>query len=83
VTELACALATGRTHQIRVHLASIGHPVLGDDRYGGGRPSPVPLTRPWLHAEHLGFYHPVTADRIELSSPLPEDLAAALGRFPE
>jgi len=73
VTELRATLETGRTHQIRVHLASIGHPVLGDARYGGVRPAP-PAHRPWLHAEHLALDHPVTGEPLAFSSPLPDDL---------
>ena len=61
VTELACTLETGRTHQIRVHLRSIGHPVVGDARYGGERQS-LPMARPFLHAERLELAHPVTGD---------------------
>ena len=77
VTELACTLATGRTHQIRVHMASIGHPVVGDDRYGGRR-STLPLRRQWLHAEHLGLDHPVTGEPLSFDSPLPDDLVTVL-----
>jgi 23S rRNA pseudouridine1911/1915/1917 synthase len=77
VTELSCTLETGRTHQIRVHLASIGHPVVGDARYGGDRQS-LPVPRPWLHAEHLGLDHPITGARMAFDSPLPSDLAAVL-----
>ena len=74
VTELACRLETGRTHQIRVHLAAIGHPVVGDGRYGGARPAFV-LARPFLHAERLAFRHPVTGEVVTFESPLPADLA--------
>jgi 23S rRNA pseudouridine1911/1915/1917 synthase len=77
VTELACTLSTGRTHQIRVHMTSIGHPVVGDERYGGRRTT-LPLRRQWLHAEHLGLDHPVTGERLEFDSPLPADLAETL-----
>jgi 23S rRNA pseudouridine1911/1915/1917 synthase len=77
VTEMACRLETGRTHQIRVHLASIGHPVVGDARYGGVRQS-LPLPRPFLHAEHLALEHPVTGKPLSFDSPLPADLAAVL-----
>jgi 23S rRNA pseudouridine1911/1915/1917 synthase len=77
---LRCRLETGRTHQIRVHLASIGHPVIGDDRYGPGRRawSPLPPGRPFLHATELNFDHPGTGQRMRFSSPLPEDLEAVL-----
>jgi len=77
VTLVACKLETGRTHQVRVHLAAIGHPVVGDDRYGGARPSIDP-GRPFLHASQLGFDHPVTGERMTFTSPLPPDLAAFL-----
>jgi 23S rRNA pseudouridine1911/1915/1917 synthase len=77
VTEMWCRLETGRTHQIRVHLASIGHPVVGDGRYGGARQS-LPLDRPFLHAERLDLAHPVTGEALSFSSPLPVDLAAVL-----
>lgn len=80
VTELRCGLETGRTHQIRVHLSSIGHPVVGDARYGGRRPS-LPLDRPWLHAAHLELEHPVTGRELRFDSPLPPDLAAVLDRL--
>ncbi|HEV7761765.1 MAG TPA: RluA family pseudouridine synthase [Acidimicrobiales bacterium] len=76
-TELACTLDTGRTHQIRVHMASIGHAVVGDERYGGQRAT-LPLRRQWLHAEHLGLDHPVTGERLAFDSALPDDLAASL-----
>jgi len=73
---------TGRTHQIRVHLSSVGHPVLGDRAYGGGGPdaASLGLTRPFLHSWRIGFDHPVTGARIELEDPLPEDLADALAK---
>ncbi len=74
-TELACHLETGRTHQIRVHLQAIGHPVVGDPRYGGARPS-LPCPRQFLHAEHLAFAHPRTGEPIRCDSELPEDLVA-------
>ena len=69
-----CRLETGRTHQIRVHLAAIGHPVVGDTRYRGARPS-VPLGRPFLHAYRLAFDHPATGARVEYDAALPPDLA--------
>lgn len=74
---------TGRTHQIRVHLSSVGHPILGDRRYGGGGPDALALglSRPFLHAWRIGLDHPVTGDRIELEEPLPADLALAVERL--
>ncbi len=81
VDLLRAHLFTGRTHQIRVHLASLGHPVVGDDTYGGGggrRLVPLPPKRHFLHAAWLAFRHPVTQAPIELRSPLPSDLHAAL-----
>jgi 23S rRNA pseudouridine1911/1915/1917 synthase len=71
---------TGRTHQIRVHLSSIGHPVIGDRAYGGGGDDArrLGLTRPFLHSWRIAFDHPVTGERIELEDPLPEDLTDAL-----
>jgi 23S rRNA pseudouridine1911/1915/1917 synthase len=80
---LRAHLYTGRTHQIRVHLASIGHPVIGDDTYGGGggrRLVSLPPKRHFLHAAWLVFRHPVTGADIDLRSPLPEDLRTALVR---
>ncbi len=77
VTHLRCRLETGRTHQIRVHLEAIDHPVIGDDRYGGSQPS-LGLERPFLHAETLGFVHPETENWMEFESPLPSDLANVL-----
>jgi 23S rRNA pseudouridine1911/1915/1917 synthase len=68
---------TGRTHQIRVHFASIGHPVVGDAVYGR-RKCPLPVPRQFLHARRLGFRHPLTGEQIEIEAPLPEDLAPAL-----
>jgi 23S rRNA pseudouridine1911/1915/1917 synthase len=69
-------LETGRTHQIRVHLAAIDLPVAGDPMYG--RPRELGLTRQFLHAARLGFDHPFTGERVDVASPLPADLAAAL-----
>ena len=74
---LTCRLETGRTHQIRVHLDSVGHAVVGDDLYGPRRPGPG-LERPFLHARHLEFVHPVTGERLRFDSPLPEDLERVL-----
>jgi len=77
LSHLVCRLETGRTHQIRVHLEAIGHPVVGDRRYGGARTS-LPLDRPFLHAAHLGFTHPVTGDELAFDAALPADLAKIL-----
>ena len=74
VTELTCHLETGRTHQIRVHLRSIGHPVVGDTRYEGSRQS-LPLDRPFLHAERLELAHPTTGAALAFESLLPDDLS--------
>jgi 23S rRNA pseudouridine1911/1915/1917 synthase len=76
-----CSLDTGRTHQIRVHLAAIGHPVVGDDRYGGKREPAADVHRFFLHAAQLGFDHPSSGARIELESALPDDLVAVRDRF--
>jgi 23S rRNA pseudouridine1911/1915/1917 synthase len=75
---LRCRLETGRTHQIRVHLAAIGHPVVGDDTYDGGAKRPVAVPRLFLHATRLAFTHPVTGAELVFDSPLPADLAAVL-----
>jgi 23S rRNA pseudouridine1911/1915/1917 synthase len=82
--RVACRLETGRTHQIRVHLASKGAPCLGDPVYGSGQPAaPVReamaaagLARQALHAAVLGFVHPITGEALRFESPLPPDLAA-------
>lgn len=74
---VTCRLETGRTHQIRVHLSAIGHPVVGDGRYGGARPA-LALDRPFLHARRLAFDHPVTGERISFESALPPDLQSFL-----
>ena len=75
-TLLRVRLETGRTHQIRVHLAEVGLPVAGDPVYG--KAGAGSLTRQFLHAARLSFQHPVTGELIDLSSPLPEDLESAL-----
>ena len=70
-TYIECQLETGRTHQIRVHMASIGHPILGDDVYGPAK-CPYKLTGQTLHAKILGITHPVTKEYMEFDAPLPE-----------
>jgi len=81
LTLLRCRLETGRTHQIRVHLAAIGHPVVGDSRYGGRHEPLADVPRFFLHAEHLAFTHPVTGDELAFDSPLPEDLKGIVARL--
>jgi len=77
-TLVRARLETGRTHQIRVHFAAIGHPVAGDPEYGArGR---YGLERQFLHASRLEFTHPRTGERLEFTSELPEDLREALAR---
>jgi 23S rRNA pseudouridine1911/1915/1917 synthase len=85
-----CRLATGRTHQIRVHLASIGHPLLGDPTYGRATPARLNALPPKvravvagfkrqaLHAWLLGFQHPVTGEALRWESPLPPDMQALI-----
>jgi 23S rRNA pseudouridine1911/1915/1917 synthase len=90
-TLLLVRIHTGRTHQIRVHLASIGHPVAGDATYGGTRPPSsrqaaarealLSLARPALHAARLAFVHPATGDRLSFEAPLPADLREVLERL--
>jgi 23S rRNA pseudouridine1911/1915/1917 synthase len=85
VSLLKVAIATGRTHQIRVHLSAIGHPIVGDSTYGGVRRR-VPhdlrpvmrLERPFLHAARLSFTHPVDGRRVDFDSPLPPDLESVI-----
>jgi 23S rRNA pseudouridine1911/1915/1917 synthase len=79
VTLLSVELETGRTHQIRVHLAAVGHPVVGDAVYGRGAPKPAAaLDRPFLHAARLTFAHPGSGRRRSWDSPLPDDLERVL-----
>jgi 23S rRNA pseudouridine1911/1915/1917 synthase len=77
-TLLRVRLQTGRTHQIRVHMKAIGHPVCGDREYG--RRDVYGLERQFLHAARLAFTHPVTGESIDVSSPLPDELQDALQR---
>ncbi len=86
--RFAVEIETGRTHQIRVHLAFIGCPVLGDDLYGGRRaqtpiPEYGPAPRHFLHAARLGFPHPRTGEPVEFTADLPPDMAAALAALRE
>ena len=74
---LECRLETGRTHQIRVHLSSINHPLVGDPVYGQRRPK-LQVGRPFLHAAELAFVHPATRQRLTFHSELPADLAGRL-----
>lgn len=86
VAEIECRLETGRTHQIRVHMTALGHPLLGDPTYGtgmksrasklsdGARAALTRLGRQALHAHHLGFEHPVTGEKMSFDAPLPEDM---------
>lgn len=85
-TLIEVRLGTGRTHQIRVHLASIGHPVMGDMTYGKKtgfekNKKKVIIPRQMLHAETLGFAHPVSGEYIEFSSPMPEDMQEVLSEL--
>lgn len=79
-TYIECRLETGRTHQIRVHMASIGHPLLGDEVYGRGK-NPFHLEGQTLHAMVLGFVHPSTGEYMEFEAPLPEYFEELLRRL--
>ena len=78
LSSLEVSLETGRTHQIRVHLSSIGHPVIGDRVYGRPGPPGVDPRRVWLHAAHLEFDHPGAGEKISVDSPLPAELQTSL-----
>jgi 23S rRNA pseudouridine1911/1915/1917 synthase len=83
VTYLGVQLETGRTHQIRVHFAHIGHPIVGDPLYGRsteGLARALELNRPFLHAAHISFEHPLKNEVVEVEEPLPEELELALRR---
>jgi 23S rRNA pseudouridine1911/1915/1917 synthase len=89
LTLCQVAIHTGRTHQIRVHLSAIGHPIVGDATYGGVHRRVVPdikavqrLTRPFLHAARLVFHHPSDGRRMEFITPLPDDLVSVLDDLP-
>ena len=79
-THIRCRLETGRTHQIRVHLSSIGHPLLGDTVYGAKKPVPG-LAGQCLHAKKLSFVHPRTGERVTVECPLPGWFTAVLDRL--
>lgn len=81
-TYIECRLETGRTHQIRVHMASIGHPLLGDELYGPSR-CPYSLQGQTLHAMVLGFVHPRTGEYMEFTAPLPEYFRKLLEKLPK
>ena len=81
LTLLEVKLETGRTHQIRVHLASIRHPVVGDRIYGRPGPEGVDPGRVWLHAWRLAFPHPKTREEVSVTAPIPDDLIASLARL--
>ena len=72
-----CKLETGRTHQIRVHLSAIGHPLLGDDLYGGSKEL---ITRQALHCSCIKFIHPINKEEICITSPLPQDINALISK---
>lgn len=80
---LCVRILTGRTHQIRVHMAAMGHPILGDGVYGGksARPADLPLPRQMLHARRLAFSHPVTGERLSFTAPVPADMRNLLERL--
>ena len=83
-TLVEVEIKTGRTHQIRVHMAHIGHPVLGDRVYGGGRSNQFGeriITRQMLHAETLSFLHPATGNPLSFTAPLPEDMAEIIAKL--
>lgn len=82
-TLLSCIPATGRQNQIRIHLAAVGHPVVGDERFGSNSPDPGFPQRYLLHSRRLSFYHPREKCRVELEAPLPPDFAALLERLPK
>ena len=77
-----CRIYTGRTHQIRVHFKSIGHPLLGDGTYGWKSTPAIPeVSRVMLHAEHLVFAHPASGKTMDLTAPLPRDFKALIAEL--
>jgi 23S rRNA pseudouridine1911/1915/1917 synthase len=79
VTLVQCTLETGRTHQIRVHLGAVGHPVVGDSMYGGAR-SALVAPRPMLHARRLTLIHPGSGEEMTFEAQLPADMAAVIAK---
>ncbi len=79
-TLVECWLETGRTHQIRVHLSAIGHPIVGDPRYGGSRGA-IRSPRLWLHAFSLRFRHPTSGEEVFFEAPVPTELEDVLAQF--
>ena len=77
-TLIECRLETGRTHQIRIHLAEAGHPIVGERVYGHDWQKRLPAPRLMLHAKELGFVHPVSGTRLSFEAPLPEDMRRVL-----
>jgi 23S rRNA pseudouridine1911/1915/1917 synthase len=84
-TQLVCRLETGRTHQIRIHLADVGHPVVGEPVYRSRTATPFPISFPRqaLHAQALGFVHPITGLGMRVAAPLPDDLAELIATLRE
>jgi 23S rRNA pseudouridine1911/1915/1917 synthase len=78
---IECRLETGRTHQVRAHMAHLGHPLLGDMLYGGRRVMGMGIGRQALHARSLGFQHPVSQENLEFESPVSPDIQALLMRL--
>jgi 23S rRNA pseudouridine1911/1915/1917 synthase len=81
ISLLHVKILTGRTHQIRVHLASIGHPVLGDALYGGSRTAVSGADRQLLHAWKLELPHPATGEMIRFQAPVPEDMQFIISKM--
>ena len=85
-TLIEAQLETGRTHQIRVHMSSLGHPVMGDTLYGGGRSdfekkNAKILQEQCLHACHVGFVHPITGQELQFDADLPDYFEEVLGKL--
>ena len=80
-THIQCKLETGRTHQIRVHMSRIGHPLVGDAVYGPAKCPFLNLQGQTLHAKTLGFIHPATNEYLEVNAPLPEYFVALINKL--